>query len=264
MDDSDQLLLLYQPIHDARSGAIIAAEALLRQRRETGEIREASIIHETAENSSGGELFVLDSLVMKKAYTAAAQWQATFPGVRLNVNLSPREFQEGDVVERLKALLSECGTEPTKVNIEITEASYIDDPQQTTRILETLKEWGMDLWLDDFGTRHSTIAHLQHFPVDGLKLPGEFVEPLPGSSRCCAITRGLITLAHDLGLRVIAEGVETREQLDVLVEQGCDYVQGFYFSRPMKLEQFEEMLAERVVASSSRRVVESSSRRAKS
>ena len=242
LEDEEQLVLLYQPIHDARTGAIYAAEALLRQRRQTGELREASIIHEAAEESRGSELFELDHILVRKAYTDAARWQSFAPGVRLNVNLSPRELQEGNVIDRLTALVSSCGIDTRAVNIEITETAYIKDPRATEKTLQMLKELGVGLWLDDFGTGHSAIDHLLHFPIDGIKLPGAFVKPLPADERCRAITGNLIALAHDLKLAVVAEEVEREDQLEFLLEHGCDYIQGFLFSRPMAAEDLEQLL----------------------
>lgn len=242
LEEKEDLVLLYQPIHDARSGTIYSAEALLRQRRQSGELREAAIIHETAEESCGPELFVLDHILVRKAYTAAAQWQSFAPSVRLNVNLSPRELQEGDVFDRLCSLITSCGIDTRKVNIEITETAHIEDLDAVKHVLDALKKLGIELWLDDFGTDHSAIDHLLCFPIDGIKLPGTFIRPLPSDKRCRAITRNLIRLAHDLGLRVIAEEVEHQDQLDFLLEQGCEYVQGFLFSRPMTEQAFQETL----------------------
>lgn len=239
LDDTDQLLLVYQPIHDAHTGAILGAEALLRQRREDGEIREASIITDAAEEAGGPELFVLDSMVVKTAYTDAARWPED---VRLYVNLSPREFQEGNVVERLTALVTSCGVDTRKVNLEITETSYIEKPEETVDVLRAIRELGVHLWLDDFGTGHSSITHLQHFPLDGLKIGGAFVKPLPDDERCRAIVRALLALAHDLGMQVIAEEVERREQLEFLLEHRCDSIQGYLFNRPMTAAAFEDLL----------------------
>jgi EAL domain-containing protein (putative c-di-GMP-specific phosphodiesterase class I) len=128
-----------------------------------------------------------------------------------------------------------------KVNIEITETAHIDDLKSAEKMLNALKELGLGLWLDDFGTDHSAIDHLLHFPIDGIKLPGAFVKPLPADQRCRAITRNLITLAHDLGLAVIAEEVERRDQLDFLLEHNCESIQGFLFNRPMSVEEFERL-----------------------
>ncbi|PYQ27960.1 MAG: hypothetical protein DMF56_17600 [Acidobacteria bacterium] len=237
LDDTDQLLLLYQPIHDAKSGAIYGAEALLRQRRETGEVRSASMITKAAEERGGYELFELDSIVMQTAYEDAARWPRE---VHLNVNLSPKEFEGGKVLDRIKPF-----AEMKKLNLEITETSYIAHPKETEDVLRAIKDLGFGLWLDDFGTGHSSITHLQHFPLDGLKLPGAFVKPLPHDRRCLAIVRSLLTLAHDLDIHVVAEEVEKQEQLDFLVEHGCEYVQGFLFSRPMAPEAFASLLERR-------------------
>jgi diguanylate cyclase len=241
LEDKDQLVILYQPIHDARTGAIYAAEALLRQRRQTGELREASIIHEAAEESGGAELFMLDHILVRKAYADAARWQSFAPDIRLNVNLSPRELQEGRVVERLTALLSSYGIDTRRVNIEITETAHIEDLQSVEKTLHALKALGLGVWLDDFGTGHSAIDHLLHFPIDGIKLPGTFVKSLPADHRCRAITRNLIALAHDLGQSVIAEGVERKEQLDFLLEHRCEYIQGFLFNQPMTVAELERL-----------------------
>lgn len=240
--ERQHLLLFYQPIHVIRTGAIYGAEALLRQRRQTGEIREASVIAEAAEESAGPELFVLDSMIVKQAYTDAASWP---PDVHLNVNLSPREFQEGDVLGRLTELVTSCNVDTRKVNLEITETSYIEHPKETMHMLDAIDELGVGLWLDDFGTGHSSLTHLQHFPLDGIKLPGSFVRELPGDRACAAIVRAVIALAHDLNLAVIAEEVETEEQLAFLRELDCEYVQGFLFSKPMTVEAFQATLAGR-------------------
>lgn len=243
IDDHERLVLFYQPIHYASGNGIYAAEALLRQRRENGEIREASIIHETAEKSPGPELFALDSVVVKRAYTDASEWQKGGHGdVRLNVNLSPREFQEGNVIDRLSALLTSCGVDTTKVNLEITETSYIAHPKETMKVLETMKDLGVSLWLDDFGSGHSSLTHLQRFPLDGLKVPGTFMKEVPHDERSTAITRSMIELAHELGLEVIAEGVEHDAQLEFVRGLGCEYIQGFLFSRPMTLAAFQQLL----------------------
>jgi EAL domain-containing protein (putative c-di-GMP-specific phosphodiesterase class I) len=247
LEDEETLVLLYQPIHDAITREVYSAEALLRQRRENGELREASIIHKAAEESCGPELFQLDHFLVQKAYVEAAHWPSA---VRLNVNLSPREFQEGNVLRRLHDLIGSCGMDPHRVNVEITETSYIDKPEETMDVLLSLKRMGIGLWLDDFGTGHSAMTHLQHFPVDGLKLPGAFVKDLPHDKRCAAIVSRLVSLAHDLGMQVIAEEVEREEQLDFLLAQQCEYIQGFLFSKPMLPTDFETLLANGAPASS--------------
>ena len=241
--DAEGLLLVYQPIHELRSARIVAAEALLRQRRESGEIREARIITDAAEEAPRADLFALDSITVAKAYRDAAHWQAAGAGdVRLNINLSPREFQEGQVLPRLTTLISGCGIDPRRVHVEITETSYFEHPDETVGILRELKTLGIGLWLDDFGTGHSTLTHLQKFPVDGIKVPAQFVSEVERDRRCRAIVRALINVAHDIGLKVIAEGVEHAAQRDFLSRCACDFLQGFLYSKPMEAEDLEKLL----------------------
>lgn len=240
--EEKNLLLVYQPIHDARTRKVHSAEALLRQRRQSGEIREASVITAAAED--GPELFSLDSWALRTAYSDAARWQSNVaPGVRINVNLSPREFQERNVHSRLRNLVAGCGIDTHKINLEITEISQIEKPEETAEVLDELKTLGIELWLDDFGTGHSSITHLQRFPVDGLKISGDFVKGIVEDRRSREITRALVALAHNIGVRVVAEGIEKQDQLDLLLEWNCDYIQGFLFSKPMPVEQFETLLS---------------------
>jgi EAL domain-containing protein (putative c-di-GMP-specific phosphodiesterase class I) len=245
IDDPDSLVLFYQPIHELESRRIVAAEALLRQKRADGEERSAKVILEAAEVAPREDLFTLNSWTIDHAYRAAAGWQHDgSPQVRLNVNLSPREFQEGDVMTRLRTLTGGCGIDPKTINLEITETSYIEHPKETMKILEELKTYGPQLWLDDFGTGHSSITHLQHFPLDGIKIPGDFVKDLDRDPRCRIIVASLIRMAHDMGFAVIAEGIEHDLQLEFLAAQKCEYIQGFLFSKPMPLEEFRARLGE--------------------
>lgn len=237
--DKDQLVLFYQPIHDIESRRIVSAEALLRARRKTGEIRSAVSIAAAAEE--GSDLFRLDSWMMHQAFVDATHWQMHGgAGVRLNANLSPREFQEGNMVPRLKKLIGGFKL----MNLEITETAYIKRPKQTKRILDEIKGHGLQIWLDDYGTGHSSIEHLLRFPIDGVKIPGDFVKRIPGDARAMAVIRSTVALAHELEAKVIVEGVENRDQLEAMREMGCDYVQGFLFSKPMSLGDFEALLTQ--------------------
>jgi EAL domain-containing protein (putative c-di-GMP-specific phosphodiesterase class I) len=232
--DRENVVVVYQPIHDVASRRIIAAEALMRQRRESGEIREAAIITKAAENAPREEMIDLDEILLERAFAGAAQWRSD---LRLHVNLSPREFQHDDVVERVRRAIETSGFNVHRVTLEITETSHVKDLGDATRVLREMKSLGVELWLDDFGTGHSTIEQLYRFPVDGLKLPATFIKDLDRNRRSRAITKALITLAHDLALHVIAEGVERESQLAALADLDCDAVQGFLLSRPMPLEE---------------------------
>ena len=232
-----QLVLFYQPIHETESRKIVSAEALLRSRRPGGEIRSGVPLTITAEE--GPDLFRLDSWTMKRALRDAATWQRKgISDVRINVNLSAREFQEGDVSRRLKKLVTRYGAATDQINVEITETSFIDQPKRIARAVDELRELGVQLWLDDFGTGHSSISHLLHFQLDGVKVRGTFIRDLPASRRCRSITKAIIDLAHDLDMQVIAEGVEHRGQLAFLRECRCEYVKGFLFSKPMPVDEF--------------------------
>jgi EAL domain-containing protein (putative c-di-GMP-specific phosphodiesterase class I) len=236
-----QFVLFYQPIHDIDTRAIVAAEALLRARRSSGEIRSGAAIASGAEE--GPDLYRLDSWTMQRAYRDAAHWQRNGgPNVRLNVNLSPREFAEPNLTPRLRQLVTGYGVDPRKINLEITETSYIADIPETTNVLDELKEIGVGLWADDFGTGHSSLSHLLQFPLDGVKLPQEFVAATPSNLRARTIVKSIIDLAHALEMKVIAEGVEDEDQLSFLRETRCDFIQGFLYSRPMPLKKFEKLL----------------------
>ena len=230
--ERENLLLHYQPIHDARSGAIVAVEALMRQRRENGEIREAHIINEAAEDGSSGDLIALDEWMINTALDDAERWP-----IKVHVNLSPREFVDGNVASRLSRI------EGRRINLEITETQTVEKVEATVRMLHELKKLGFGLWLDDFGSGHSTLEQLLRFPVDGIKIAATFIKELPDDERSAAITRSMIALAHDLGLSVLAEGVEHDAQLQFLVAHDCDFVQGFLFSRPMPREEVDSLFA---------------------
>lgn len=236
--DRENVVVLYQPIHDVASRRMIAAEALMRQRRESGEIREAAILTQAAEQASREEMIDLDEILLERAFAGGARWPAD---LRLHVNLSPREFQHDDLVDRVRRAVGTSGMNPHRVTLEITETSHFKHLEDAVRVLREIKGLGVEVWLDDFGTGHSTIEQLYRFPVDGLKLPATFVTGVDRNRRSRAITKALIALAHDLALHVIAEGVEHESQLAALADLDCDAVQGFLFSRPVGLE---ELLAE--------------------
>jgi EAL domain-containing protein (putative c-di-GMP-specific phosphodiesterase class I) len=243
-----QLVLFYQPIHETESRKIVSAEALLRSRRPGGEIRSAVPLTITAEE--GPDLFRLDSWTMKRALRDAATWQRKgISDVRINVNLSAREFQEGDVSKRLKKLVTHYGAATDQINVEITETSFIDQPKRIAHAVDELRELGVQLWLDDFGTGHSSISHLLHFQLDGVKVPGTFIRDLASSRRCRSITKAIIDLAHDLDMQVIAEGIEHRDQLAFLREWRCEFIQGFLFSEPMPIDKFVDLLTQSSAAS---------------
>lgn len=238
---AERFVLHYQPVVDARDGRVASVEALLRWRTPDREQDSITELIEAVEQSP--VIFKLENWTLGEALRAARAWQDTgFDGVRVGVNLSAREFPRANLVRRVQQQLSAAGLAPSALALEITESSRMRDFDAAADRLEKLAAMGIELWLDDFGTGHSSLEWLSRLPTHGLKIPAQFVERL-GDPRCQAIVRRVAELAHDLGLRVIAEGVETEEQRDRLAASGCDLFQGFLFYPPMPAEALAAALA---------------------
>jgi EAL domain-containing protein (putative c-di-GMP-specific phosphodiesterase class I) len=181
---------------------------------------------------------------MREAFHDAASWPGQgLAGLRVNVNLSAREFPRADLVERVSRRLDEAALAPTGVAIEITETSRLSDFPAVAAHLDRLRRMGIELWLDDFGTGHSSLEWLSHLPLHGLKVAGTFVERLFSEPRCAIIVPRLVELARDLGLRTIAEGVETEAQRAFLAGCGCDLLQGFLLCAPVSAEDLPRAVA---------------------
>lgn len=231
-----RLALRYQPIFRAHDLAPVAAEALLRWRSPEAEADDLGDLLEAAERSP--VIFALENWAMEVCFRDAAAWQAgPLPNLRVNLNLSAREFQRPDLLVRVRDARERHGLDPAKLTLEITETSAIGAPEDVAPLLERLRETRLQLWLDDFGTGHSSLAWLSWFPIDGVKIPGLFVSRLPGDDRCAVITSAVVQMAHRLGLRVTAEGIETDEQMSYLKELGCDDLQGFLLAGPLSPEE---------------------------
>jgi EAL domain-containing protein (putative c-di-GMP-specific phosphodiesterase class I) len=228
----EQVVLFYQPVVRTEGAQVERVEALLRWRPPHKEEPSLTDLIWAAERSP--VIFKLENWILEKAFGAAAGWQRDgVAGLRVNVNLSAREFPRADLVRRVTRLLDATGLGPRDVGLEITETSRMGQLETVAEQIEQLTDMGIELWLDDFGTGHSSLEWLSHLPLHGLKIPGTFVERLPTEPRCQTIVARLIDLAHDLGLRVIAEEVETGEQRAFLADRGCDLLQGFLFSPPL-------------------------------
>jgi EAL domain-containing protein (putative c-di-GMP-specific phosphodiesterase class I) len=237
-----RFVLHYQPFVAAPDLRIAGVEALLRWRTPDDEQDDLTDLVLQAERSP--VIFKLENWTLDQALRAAQAWQqAGLTGLRVNVNHSAREFPRADLVRRFKRRLAAAGLDPTTIGLEITETSSMREFSAVAEQLERLIAMGIELWLDDFGTGHSSLEWLSHLPCHGLKIPGTFVERLLADERCQAIVVGVIDLAHGLGLRVNAEGVEKPEQRDFLTGHGCDLLQGFLFYAPMPAEELARALA---------------------
>jgi diguanylate cyclase (GGDEF)-like protein/PAS domain S-box-containing protein len=227
----DEFLLHYQPIMDVRSGLITGVEALLRwQEPALGLIPPAQFIQLAEET---GLIVPIGEWVLKTACARNKAWQDRgWAPVRIAVNLSPRQFAHEDLLQDVARVLKETGMDPRLLDLEITEGVVMRNPEQAVGLLTRLKALGIHVSIDDFGTGYSSLNYLKRFPLDTLKIDRTFISDLPGNQDDAAITRAIVAMAHSLRLRVVAEGVETAEQLNFLRDCDCDEVQGYYFSRP--------------------------------
>src|SRR5690606_19382093 len=180
---------------------------------------------------------------LRAACRQSKAWQESgLPPIVVSVNVSARQFQEKDWVERVAAALEQSGLEARYLELELTESMIMQDVQQAVETMHRLAQLGVQLAIDDFGTGYSSLSSLKRFPVGRLKIDRSFVQDLPSNGDDAAIARAIISLARTLQLRVIAEGVETREQIDFLREAGCDEIQGFYLSRPIDARSLQAIL----------------------
>ena len=240
----DRLTLLYQPIFRATDRRPVAAEALLRWRRPRAEDDDVAELLAAAEHSP--VIFALEAWAMGQCFREAAAWQrGPLPDLRVNLNLSAREFQRSSLPRRVQRELQRAGMDPARLTLEITETSAIHDPDEVARVLERLEKLGVELWLDDFGTGHSSLAWLSWFQTAGLKVPGTFVQRVTSDERAATITAATLDMAHRLGLRVAAEGIEEEAQLAWLLERGCDDLQGFLLAEPVGAARLPEVLGAR-------------------
>ncbi len=231
----------YQPIVDLAEGRLFGVEALVRWRHpERGLLAPAHFIS-LAEDS--GLIVPIGSFVLREAATRVKAWRDEGHGpLRLEVNLSARQFQKPDLVDEVARCLEETGLPPEALELEITESTAMHDVDASVATLSALRERGVRTSLDDFGTRYSSLSYLKRLPVDTVKLDQSFVRDVTSDRRDAAIATAILTLAKSLDLSVIAEGVETREQLDFLRAKGCDTMQGFFFSRPLAAADLESRL----------------------
>jgi EAL domain-containing protein (putative c-di-GMP-specific phosphodiesterase class I) len=237
-----RFVLHYQPIVSGRDAGVRGVEALLRWRHPDRQDDNLEELIWSVERSP--VIFRLENWILQQACRATAEWQtAGLRDLRVNVNLSAREFPRADLVERVTRRLSSCGLDPKSVGLEITETSRMQDFEAVAEQIHQLTTMGIELWLDDFGTGHSSLEWLSHLPLHGVKIPGTFVERVLTEKASQAIVTRVIELAHDLGLRVIAEEVETREQREFLADRGCDLFQGFLFYAAMPANRLLGALA---------------------
>ncbi|MFJ1468845.1 putative bifunctional diguanylate cyclase/phosphodiesterase [Massilia orientalis] len=238
---NDELYLLYQPQLDVRSNEIVGVEALVRWRHaERGVVSPNEFIPLAEET---GLIVPIGEWVLRTACNQARHWQKLGRRpVRIAVNLSAKQFKDENLSQIVLSALHDTGLDPRLLELELTEGTLMDDAKATLATLEQLRGIGVYLSIDDFGTGYSSMNYLKRFDVRALKIDRSFISGLPQDSENAAITRAIIAMAHGLKMIVVAEGVETGEQLVLLEEYGCDLVQGFYLGRPAPPEAVTGML----------------------
>jgi diguanylate cyclase (GGDEF)-like protein/PAS domain S-box-containing protein len=233
--------LYFQPIVSIDDGRCVGAEALVRwQHPERGLVTPSEFVSLAEET---GLIVGLGAWVLEQAAEQAARWQADgISDFQVSVNLSARQLAQHDLTEHLWAVLRETGLRPEHLCLEITESVLMDDADATLAAIERVHALGVKLAIDDFGTGYSSLGYLKRFPVDAVKIDRSFVDGLGVDPGDTAIVSAVIGLAHALGLRVVAEGVETRAQLDELAALGCDRAQGFLFAQPRPAEEMHKLI----------------------
>jgi diguanylate cyclase (GGDEF)-like protein len=229
--ENRQLELFYQPKIDARSGQVTAAEALLRWHHPVRGMLSPEVFIPLAERH--GLIGALGNWVIEDACRQAKVWRERGLKMRMAINLSVFQMRQNDLVERIQSAMKRHGVNPSRLTCEITESVAMEDTQVTQRTFERLGQAGIHLSIDDFGTGYSSLSYLRRLPATELKIDRSFVMDLDGSADARAIVDAVLKLAHAIGLKVVAEGVETIRQRDILLELGCDEFQGYLFARPM-------------------------------
>jgi diguanylate cyclase (GGDEF)-like protein len=240
---SGQFELHYQPKVDAATGLINSAEALIRWRHPLRGLLQPADFMPVADEC--GLLDAIGEWVLFEACRQGRIWQQRGPrAVRVAVNLSPSQFRLGDLLGQIRGALDASGLDPALLEIELTETAVMSDAEESVRILEAISRMGVLVSVDDFGTGYSSMSYLRRFPIDKLKIDRCFIEQMTARPEDASIVSAIISLAHSLRLKVIAEGVETPEQLKLLVELGCDQYQGFYFSPAVPPAKFADLVGE--------------------
>jgi PAS domain S-box-containing protein len=248
----NQFRVYYQPIVSLGNGEIVGFETLSRWQRPEGLVMPGDFI--TVADETG----IILSINRQLLYDACRQlrcWQALFPSdppLTVNVNITPKQFAQPDLASQIGKTLRETGLDPGCLNLEITETIAMADADRSAVVLSELKTLGVRLDIDDFGTGYSSLSRLQRFPVDTLKIDRSFISRMDTDIETREIVRIIVMLAHGLRLKVVAEGVETQAQADMLRDMGCELAQGYLYSRPVPCETIEQLLGNNRAASAPR------------
>lgn len=239
---NNEFVLYYQPVVDLQTGEIIGCEALCRWPHADATFTPPETFIPQAESS--GFIVQLGEWVLRTAAEQVRSWQRSFGvPILLEVNLSARQFVHYNLVRSIETILESVQYRAELLEFEITETVAMTNADDSIGIMRQLKNLGIALALDDFGTGYSSLSHLKRFPIDKLKIDKSFVRDIPSDGNDLAIVSAIIAMAHALGLKVQAEGVETEAQSEFLRECECEFAQGFLFGRPLPPDEFEQLFS---------------------
>ncbi|WP_020409522.1 EAL domain-containing protein [Hahella ganghwensis] len=243
--DNREFYLLYQPKVDLRTGHTIGVEALIRWKKSTGQIISPMDFIPAAEEN--GFITEIGNWVLEEACRQLSQWSSfNRKAFHVAVNISGQHFQKNQILHTVEDLISQYKVAPASLEIEITESVIMNDMDETILTLQALRKMGINASVDDFGTGYSSLNYLKRLPVSTLKIDKIFVDDIAKSRRDLALVDTMISLAHHLNMTTVAEGVESRETLDLLSQLGCDIGQGYYFSQPVSAEEITRLLTQDV------------------
>ncbi len=234
----------YQPIIDLSNGRVVSVEALSRWQRPTGTTMPVEFIDLA---DATGLILPLNRQLLHEACLQVKSWHLRFssdPPLRVSVNLTPRQFAQADLCTQFRKIFDETGADPRWVDLEITETIAMADVERSMAVLAECKGLGVGISIDDFGTGYSSLSRLKHFSVSTLKIDRSFISAVHEDPDAREIVRAIIQLAHNLGLKVVGEGVETEKQEGILCDLGCDLAQGFLYSRPEKPDMIEHLFTQ--------------------
>jgi FOG: EAL domain len=238
---ANEFVLQYQPYFDLKTDTLKGMEALIRWRRHDGShILPGEFIPILEET---GQIVAVGDWVIKTACEQLKKWRSLgYSLVPVAVNLSPTQFKQENLVTQMMSRLAACGVPTEMLTIEITESIFVSDIDYTREVFQQFQALGLTLSIDDFGTGYSSLSYLASLPLNNLKIDISFIVNLATDSKAYSIVKVIINMAHELGMRTIAEGVETAEQLAILKQLGCDLVQGFYYSHSLPGEEMGVLL----------------------
>ena len=243
--EREEFFVQYQPIVSLETSNLRGFEALVRWRHpERGLISPIDFVPVAEET---GLIMPIGAWVLKESCRQMQRWQAMFPSdpqLFISVNLSGKQFAQPDLMSEVAAIIEETGLDPRSLKLEITESVVMENIETATEMLKQLRALGLKLSIDDFGTGYSSLSYLHRFPIDTLKIDRSFVTQMSDNNENMEIVRTVVMLAQNLGMDVVAEGVETSEQLSLLQRLGCEFGQGYFFSKPVEASGAEKIIAE--------------------